>query len=146
MQARGRGVEHQIDGKAGAAFLVAAQKYAVVVQHRFALDGKRTARQLIESGSGTVTPYGVVYDNGMKLEKVYDGRFFPCHYYEPNAITIAVTSKAEPEDTEHILITLPTRRQTLPCWTRFIKLSGAISETPIPPTPQGGQRRWKWPG
>ena len=67
-----------------------------------ALDGKGTARQLIESGSGTITPYGVVYDNGMKLEQVYDGRFFPCYYYEPNAITVAVTSKSEPEDTEHI--------------------------------------------
>ena len=67
-----------------------------------ALDGKGIARQLIESGSGTITPYGVVYDNGMKLEQVYDGRFFPCYYYEPNAITVAVTSKAEPEDTEHI--------------------------------------------
>ena len=66
------------------------------------LDGEETARQLIESGSGTITPYGVVYDNGMKLEQIYDGRFFPCYYYEPNAITIAVTSKAEPEDTEHI--------------------------------------------
>ena len=66
------------------------------------LDGKETARQLIESGGGTITPYGVVYDNGMKLEQVYDGRFFPCYYYEPNAITVAVTSKAEPEDTEHI--------------------------------------------
>jgi hypothetical protein len=66
------------------------------------LDGEGTARQLIESGSGTVTPYGVVYDNGMKLEPVYDGRLFPCYYYEPNAITVAVTSKAEPEDTEHI--------------------------------------------
>ena len=67
-----------------------------------ALDGKGTARQLIESGSGTITPYGVVYDNGMKLEQVYDGRFFPCYYYEPNAITVAVTSKSEPEDTNHI--------------------------------------------
>jgi len=67
-----------------------------------ALDGKGTARQLIESGSGTITPYGVVYDNGMKLEQVYDGRFFPCYYYEPNAITVVVTSKSEPEDTEHI--------------------------------------------
>ena len=66
------------------------------------LDGKETARQLIESGGGTITPYGVVYDNGMKLEQVYDGRFFPCYYYEPNVITVAVTSKAEPEDTEHI--------------------------------------------
>ena len=67
-----------------------------------ALDGKKTARQLIENGGGTITPYGVVYDNGMKLEQVYDGRFFPCYYYEPNVITVAVTSKAEPEDTEHI--------------------------------------------
>ena len=66
------------------------------------LDGKGTARQLIENGGGTITPYGVVYDNGMKLEPVYDGRFFPCYYYEPNAITVAVTSKAEPEDTKHI--------------------------------------------
>ena len=67
-----------------------------------ALDGEETARRLIESGGGTITPYGVVYDNGMKLEQVYDGRVFPCYYYEPNVITVAVTSKAEPEDTEHI--------------------------------------------
>ena len=66
------------------------------------LDGEETARRLIENGSGKITPYGVVYDNGMKLEQVYDGRFFPCYYYEPNVITVAVTSKAEPEDTEHI--------------------------------------------
>ena len=66
------------------------------------LNGEGTARQLIESGSGTITPYGVVYDNSMKLERAYDGRFFPCYYYEPNAITVAVTSKNEPEDTEHI--------------------------------------------
>ena len=67
-----------------------------------ALDGKEIARQLIESGSGTVTPYGVVYDNGMKLEQFYQGREFPCYYYEPNPLTIALTSKTEPEDTEHI--------------------------------------------
>ena len=66
------------------------------------LDVEETARQLIESGGGTITPYGVVYDNGMRLEQIYDGRFFPCYYYEPNAITVAVSSKTEPEDTEHI--------------------------------------------
>ena len=32
-----------------------------------ALDGEELAQRLIESGSGTITPYGVVYDNGMKL-------------------------------------------------------------------------------
>ncbi len=67
-----------------------------------ALDGEETARRLIESGSGTVTPYGVVYDNGMKLEQVYDGQFFPCYYYEPRATMVAVTPKSEPENTEHI--------------------------------------------
>ena len=67
-----------------------------------ALDGKETVRQLIENGGGTITPYGVVYDNGMKLEQFYQGREFPCYYYEPNPLTIALTSKNEPEDTEHI--------------------------------------------
>ena len=67
-----------------------------------ALNGEETARQLIESGSGTVTPYGVVYDNGMKLEQVYDGQFFPCYYYEPHATMVAVTPKSEPENTAHI--------------------------------------------
>ena len=66
------------------------------------LDGEETARQLIESGSGTITPYGVVYDNGMKLEQVYDGRCFPCYFYEPKPIAVALTSKVELEDTEHI--------------------------------------------
>ena len=77
-----------------------------------ALDGEETARRLIESGGGTITPYGVVYDNGMKLEQVYDGRFFPCYYYEPNAITVAVTAKSELEDTEHITwLYLPMERE-----------------------------------
>ena len=66
------------------------------------LDGEGTARQLIASGSGTVTPYGVVYDNGMKLEQAYDGQIFPCYYYEPRATMVAVTPKSEPENTEHI--------------------------------------------
>ena len=79
-----------------------------------ALDSVETARRLIESGSGTITPYGVVYDNGMKLEPVYDGRFFPCYYYEPNVITVAVTSKSKPEDTEHITwLFLPMEREEL---------------------------------
>ncbi len=50
----------------------------------------------------------------MKLEQVYDGRFFPCYYYEPNAITVAVTSKSEPEDTNHITwLFLPMEREEI---------------------------------
>ena len=67
-----------------------------------ALDGEETARLLVENGSGTITPYGVVYDNGTKLDQAYDGQFFPCYYYEPNASAVALTSKTEPEDSERI--------------------------------------------
>ena len=38
----------------------------------------------------------------MKLEQAYDGQIFPCYYYEPRATMVAVTSKSEPENTEHI--------------------------------------------
>ena len=67
-----------------------------------ALDGEETARLLIGNGSGTITPYGVVYDNDMQMKQVYDGQFFPCYYYEPNPITVAVTDRSDPEDTERI--------------------------------------------
>ncbi|MEI3142559.1 MAG: hypothetical protein V8S77_04835 [Oscillospiraceae bacterium] len=101
-----------------------------------ALDGKGTARQLIESDSGTITPYGVVYDNGMKLEQFYDGRFFPCYYYEPNVITVAVTSKAEPEDTEHITwLFLPMIQDEI---DRAL-LRGGITARRCPPAAGGRQ-------
>ena len=93
-----------------------------------ALDGKGTARQLIENGGGTITPYGVVYDNGMKLEPVYDGRFFPCYYYEPNAITVAVTSKSEPEDTKQITrLFLPMVQEEI---ERALQRAGGTDQKP----------------
>ena len=87
-----------------------------------ALDAEGTARQLIASGSGTVTPYGVVYDNGMKLEQAYDGQFFPCYYYEPRATMVAVTPKSEPENTEHIIwLYLPMAQEEI---DRVLQRSG----------------------
>ena len=95
-----------------------------------ALDGEEMARQLIESGSGTITPYGVVYDNGMKLEQLYDGQFFPCYFYEPNAITVAVTAKSEPEDTEHITWLYPLRPRQL--WQAVpAMIPSAHNDTPV---------------
>ena len=68
------------------------------------LDGEETARRLIENGGGTITPYGVVYDNGMKLEQVYDGRFFPCYYYEPYAIILdEATANVDPENEKELM-------------------------------------------
>ena len=66
------------------------------------LDGAETARLLIDSGTGEVTPYGVVYDNGMKLEQYYDGQHFPAYLYEPCMLMIGLTFRLEPEDTKNI--------------------------------------------
>jgi hypothetical protein len=66
------------------------------------LDGAETARLLIDSGAGEVTPYGVVYDNGMKLEQLYDGKHLPCYHYDADLLTVALTSRLEPEDTPKI--------------------------------------------
>ncbi len=46
-----------------------------------ALDGQSIALDLIQSGAGVVTPYGVAYDNGMKLVQVYSGLSFPQYLY-----------------------------------------------------------------
>ena len=55
-----------------------------------ALDGYETALLLIDTGAGTVTEYGVVYDNGMELEQVYDGRHFPAYDHDDSLIALSV--------------------------------------------------------
>lgn len=37
----------------------------------------KTAIDALSSGEGIVTPYGVIFENGMELQTVYDGRIFP---------------------------------------------------------------------
>ncbi len=66
------------------------------------LDGAETARLLIDSSAGKVTPYGVVYDNGMRLEQLYDGKHLPDYHYEPDLLTVALTSMQEPKNTENV--------------------------------------------
>ena len=52
-------------------------------------DLRMTALKLILSKDGTVTPYGVVYDNGLKLEAAYDGRHLPGYHYEQDMPTMS---------------------------------------------------------
>ncbi len=54
------------------------------------IDGKAEALKLLRSGNGNVTPYGVVFDNEMKLQPLYDGRHFPPYLYEPCQLTIEI--------------------------------------------------------
>lgn len=54
------------------------------------IDGKAEALKLLQSENGSVTPYGVVFDNEMKLEPYYDGRHFPPYLYEPCQLAIEI--------------------------------------------------------
>lgn len=65
-------------------------------------DLRMTALKLILSKEGTVTPYGVVYDNGLKLDEVYDGRHLPGYHYEQDMLAVGISSRAEPENTSKI--------------------------------------------
>ena len=60
-------------------------------------DFERVARELIGSGKGVVTPYGVVYDNDMKMDRLYTkGSPFPIYYYEPPTLVVEMTSARKP--------------------------------------------------
>ena len=64
------------------------------------LDGYETALLLIEGGGGTITPYGVVYDNGMKLSQLYDGRHFPEYFYESCLASVILSLPDHPMEQE----------------------------------------------
>ena len=64
------------------------------------VDGLAVALDLIQSGAGMVTPYGVVYDNGMELEQIYDGRHLPEYYYGPCVATVTLTGIGQPNGRE----------------------------------------------
>lgn len=60
-------------------------------------DFEKVARELISNGKGVVTPYGVVYDNDMKMDRLYTkGSPFPIYYYEPPTLVVEMTSARKP--------------------------------------------------
>ena len=72
--------------------------------------GRTVALDLIQRGIGVVTPYGVVYDNGMKLEPLYDGQHFPAYVYQPSQLTVEIKSGPEGEVTGHLYLPCPDRQ------------------------------------
>lgn len=55
------------------------------------LNGEETARLLIDSGTGVITPYGVVYGNGMRLEPLYRGGPFPPYLHDTHPLELDIT-------------------------------------------------------
>ena len=73
------------------------------------LDGKETALALISGQPGYVTRYGVVYDNGIKLEQAYDRKHQPPIWMPESCIMelkIRATGEDDPKKQEWVQ--LPT--------------------------------------
>ena len=68
------------------------------------VDGQQEALNLIQSGAGVVTPYGVAYGNGMKLEQVYDNRHLPEYYYGDCEVSLALTGIGQPASREMLYL------------------------------------------
>ena len=69
------------------------------------LDGKETALALISGQPGYVTRYGVVYDNGIKLEQAYDRKHLPPIWMAENCILelkLRVTGEDDPKKQEWV--------------------------------------------
>ena len=89
------------------------------------LDGKETALALISGQPGYVTQYGVVYDNGIKLEQAYDRKHLPPIWMAENCILelkIRVTGEDDPKKQEWVQ--LPTSQIKL---ERAMRRAGIVS-------------------
>ncbi len=70
------------------------------------LDARKMALDLILNDiSGGITPYGVVYDNGMRLEQLYDGRHFPAYQYSDSLMDVKLVSLHD--DRQTLWLSLP---------------------------------------
>lgn len=61
------------------------------------LNGIGIARSLIADGGGRITPYGVVFENAMRIEPVYDGHSFPPYSDKPYLMEFTIETDREGE-------------------------------------------------
>lgn len=93
------------------------------------VDGYETALLLIGEGDGTITPYGVIYDNGMQLRPVYDGQNFPLYQDGDSVFLLGLTHKSDPDmNPPTTWLFLPACRERL---ERTLRRGGYESEDDI---------------
>ena len=75
------------------------------------LDGKELAQALISGQPGTVTQFGVVYDNGVQLKPVYNRKQLPQNWLAETCIMeVEIGTKGAEAANAHEWVQLPTSR------------------------------------
>ncbi len=92
------------------------------------LNGVGIARGLIASGEGTVTPYGVVYENGMQLEALYTGRSFPAYTNQVYMMELELAPVADGPEESPTFLVLPTPEERL---ERLVERAGYGSTSEV---------------
>jgi hypothetical protein len=68
----------------------------IAVSDHDRVDFRRVALDLIHNEDGQITPHGVVYLNGMELERLYQGREFPLYIYKPCVLLVGAQQRSDP--------------------------------------------------
>lgn len=74
------------------------RKQVMSLDEMASTDFAKIGKELMQSGKGITTPYGVLFVNeDIPFEPVYDGRHFPEYDYKGSLATVAVSRKGETE-------------------------------------------------
>ena len=76
--------------EAGKSHYLTVHEGAVTVDDLQTLDGRSLAKQIIESGKGTPTPYGLFFRNYMEMEDLYQGKGFPPYIWDERLAEVEI--------------------------------------------------------
>ena len=68
------------------------------------------ARNLLSGNTGTVTPYGVLYDEGFSLEHIHDEGMIPPFYYRQGLMDIQVITEKDPDNCPEFTLPMPNQQ------------------------------------
>ncbi len=87
------------------------------------LNGEETAINLIMDTPPAVTPYGVLYENGMRMEQLYRGRVFPEYHYDREPLTLEVPSE---KGLTYLCLPMPSQQLE-----RYLQRGDIVEGTPF---------------
>lgn len=100
---RKAGIQHYITVNGGSAPVSEVERQ----------DGLKIMTDLIASGKGVVTPYGVVYDNGMSVQQSYQGGNLPVLGYDDILVEACLTPAVTSQERKELYLLLPMQEKRL---------------------------------